>query len=242
MSARAEQARENRALLEKLLQKNGAGRSIPKRSSAYEAPLSFAQQRIWFFEQLMPGTAVYNILMPLPLPVEVEQEPLREAVNEIVARHEVLRTTFKSIDGQPVQVIAPELRIEMPVTDLSGLPDDDREAETARLRAESLTPYDLSTGPLIRVRLLRLGPANNVLLLSMHHIVSDAWSVRIFYQELTDLYEAFAARRPSPLAPLRVQYADFAVWQRDWLRGEILDRQLGFWKEQLDGIAPIELP
>jgi len=235
---------ERRALLEKLLQKTGPARSaVPKRAATYEAPLSFAQQRLWFFEQLMPGTAVYNMLMPLRLNLEVSPKTLLDAINEILARHDALRTTFRSADGKPTQVIAAELKLEMPVTDLRGFPADQREAETARLLAEhALVPYDLTIGPLLRLRLLCLDSEEYLLLLSMHHIVSDAWSMGVFYQELGDLYPAFATGKPSPLRPLPIQYPDFAVWQRDWLRGEVLDRQLSYWKTHLEGVVPIDLP
>jgi amino acid adenylation domain-containing protein len=244
MSPQTKLPRERRALLEKLLQKSDTPRSvIPKRAPAYEAPLSFAQQRLWFFEQLMPGTAVYNMLAALPLLIEVEPALLLDVINEIVARHEAVRTTFRSLDGKPSQVIASQLTLEMPVTDLRGLSAEETEAELARLSAEhGLAPFDLSAGPLLRVRLLRLGAEHNVLLLAMHHIVTDAWSVGVFYQELTDLYSAYWAGKPSPLMPLIIQYPDFAVWQRGWLRGDVLDRQLGYWKAQLDGIVPIDLP
>jgi amino acid adenylation domain-containing protein len=229
--------------LEQLLQKGQPSRPAGHRASVYEAPLSFAQQRIWFFEQLMPGAPVYNILMPLPLPMAVDADRLRDAVNEIVARHEALRTTFKSADGNPMQVIAPDLKLEMPVADLRGLPPAECEREIGRfLTEDGLAPYDLVAGPLLRVRLLRLGETNHQLLLAMHHIVSDAWSITVFYRELRAIYAAFAAGQPSPLSPLTIQYPDFAVWQTDWLRGEVLERQLEYWKKQLGGIVPIDLP
>jgi amino acid adenylation domain-containing protein len=231
-------------LLEELLQKaRPAAPQEKRRKSEYEAPLSFAQQRLWFFEQLMPGSVVYNMLMPIPLPFAVDAPILLDAVNEIVARHDVLRATFRSVDGKPVQAIAPGLKLEMPVGDLRGLAPDERESAIARfLNEDALAPYDLANGPLVRVRLLRFGDAEHTLILAMHHITSDAWSVSVFYRELCEIYAAFAAGKPSPLPDLQIQYPDYAVWQRNWLRGETLERQLGYWKKQLEGVAPIELP
>jgi hypothetical protein len=168
----------------------------------------------------------------------------------LVARHETLRTTFSERDGQPVQVISEPAQFELPVTDLSHLPADEREAEVGRLSGEeAATPFDLARGPLLRVKLLRLSEDEHVLLLTMHHIVSDGWSMGVLVREMAVLYEWYregggsSDGEGSPLAELPVQYADFAVWQREWLRGEALERQLSYWRERLRGAPPVlELP
>ncbi len=171
-------------------------------------------------------------------------EALRQALNAIVARHESLRTTFPSVKGRPVQVIAPSLIVVLPIIDLSGFPEIKREAEALRLVAhEAQRTFDLSRGPLMRARLLRLSEEEHIVLLTMHHIVSDAWSMGVLFRELGELYGAFSAERESPLAELPIQYADYAVWQRAWLQGERLEEQLSYWKEQLAGApAVLELP
>src|SRR5215471_11926946 len=199
---------EKRVLLEKLLKKDGAKPAPPRigrRPNGSEVPLSFAQQRLWFFEQLMPGTAVYNLSVPLRLKIPLNQPALHKSINEIIRRHEVLRTTFQTLDGKPVQVVLPALNLELPVTDLRNLREDDREAELVRQVAEdSLTPFDLSTGPLLRVRLVRMDVQDYSLLIAMHHIVSDSWSIGILFQEIGALYAAFSAGLSSPLAELPI--------------------------------------
>ena len=207
-------------------------------------PLSFAQRRLWFLDQLSPGSAVYNIPYPLSLTGELDPAALRSALAELVRRHEVLRTAFPSGDGEPQQVIAPAGAFPLPVMDLQGLEEPERSRETAALAAkEAVRPFDLAAGPLFRAALLRLGPQRHVLLLTMHHIVSDAWSMEIMLRELAALYDACAEGRPSPLPELPVQYADFAVWQRQWLNGEALSRQLEYWRKRLAGApAALDLP
>ncbi len=159
-------------------------------------------------------------------------------------RHESLRTTFAAVDGEPVQLIAPALRMSVPITDLTHHPASDRENEAQRLATElAREPFDLSQGPLFRVLLLRLGQDDHILVLSMHHIVSDGWSRGVFYRELSLLYQAYTQGNPSPLSELPIQYADFAVWQRQWLQGEVLENQLSYWKKQLAGApAMLHLP
>src|SRR4029077_15256717 len=157
--------------------------------------------------------------------------------------HEVLRSTFQEKEGEPVQVAAPALAVPMPVVDLTALPFPLREPETDRLaRAEARQPFDLARGPLVRLTLLRLASEERVLFTSLHHIASDAWSVGIFYRDLMALYEAFAAARPSPLAALPVQYADFALWQRRWFQGEARERELAWWRRQLADLPALSLP
>jgi amino acid adenylation domain-containing protein len=207
-------------------------------------PLSFAQERLWFLDRLQPGSAFYNITSALRLAGALDAAALERALGEIVRRHEALRTVFREANGSPVQVIAPFAGFGLPVEDLAGLGEAEREAEVKRRASEDASrPFDLSAGPLFRAGLLRLGVEEHVLLLCMHHIVSDGWSVGVFFGELTALYEAFREGRESPLAELPVQYADFAVWQREQLRGDALERQLGYWKERLGGApALLELP
>ncbi|MCP4571771.1 MAG: amino acid adenylation domain-containing protein, partial [bacterium] len=212
-----------------------------------DLPLSFAQQRLWFLDQLEPASPVYNIPSVVDLGGAVLPELLERAFNEVVRRHEALRTTFAAEAGRPRQVIAEHLDLPLPVVDLQPLAAPEREAEARRLAAaEALRPFDLTRGPLVRVTLLRLAAEHEVVLVTMHHIVSDGWSVGMLMRELTVLYQAFSedpeARRTG-LADLPVQYADYAHWQRRWLKGEALERQLGYWKRQLAG-APqlLELP
>jgi non-ribosomal peptide synthase protein (TIGR01720 family) len=209
-----------------------------------DLPLSFAQQRLWFLNQLEPDNPAYNMFGALRLSGRLDAAALEWSIAQLVARHEALRTTFGVVDGRPVQIIAGSLRIPLPLTDLSAMADDDRDAEVVRLiDAESKQPFDLAAGPLLRLSLLRLGEEDHTLLISMHHIISDAWSIAVFTRELATLYEAAATGGPCALPPLPLQYADFARWQREWLQGENLERELAFWKRQLEGAPPVlELP
>jgi amino acid adenylation domain-containing protein len=207
-------------------------------------PLSFAQERLWFLDRLEPGSTAYNIPVAWRLGGALDQAALERALGEIVRRHEALRTVFREVDGSPVQVIAPFGGFALPVEELSGLGDADREAAVRRRAGEEAgRPFDLSAGPLFRAALLRLGAEYHVLLLSMHHVVSDGWSMGVLFRELSTLYAAYREGGESPLAELAVQYADYAVWQREQLEGEVLDRQLSYWRERLSG-APelLELP
>jgi non-ribosomal peptide synthetase component F len=213
-----------------------------------EAPLSFAQQRLWVNEQLSPGSALYNISQAIQIKGALSVTALELSLNEIVRRHEILRTTFAAPDfhvgGNPVQVIAPTLRLALPIVDLQEFRESEREAETRRLVAdEAGQPFDLSRGPLLRAALLRLGRERHVVLFTMHHILSDGWSMGVLAKEMGVLYEAFAAGRPSPLPELPIQYADFAYWQRQWLQGKALAAQLSYWRRHLSGAPAFqELP
>ncbi len=210
--------------------------AIPRRKGSDPASLSFAQQRLWFLNQLEPGSAVYNIPIGLRLQGELNVPVLKRSLDEILRRHESLRTRFEAVEGQPVQVIQPVASLEMPLVDLSGLPEPEREAEARRLcMKEAQRPFDLRHDLMQRVTLLRLGEREHVFLLTLHHIASDAWSMGLLVRELRTLYEAFVEGKPSPLPELPVQYADFAVWQRQWLQGEVLEKQLGYWRRQLEG-------
>ena len=236
-------------LLARRLKKKGESvpkttQTISRRTEASSAPLSFAQQRLWFIDQLEPGNPAYNNLDAFRLTDRLNVAALERTTSEIVKRHEALRTTFPTVDGQPVQIISQTLSVPLRVTDLSHLPAVGREAEAERLvREEAQRPFDLAQGPLLRTTLLRLGEEDHILLLAMHHIVSDGWSGGVLFQEITALYEAFSTGKPAPLPELPVQYADYAVWQRGWLQGEVLEKQLSYWRERLSGAPPVlELP
>jgi amino acid adenylation domain-containing protein len=209
-----------------------------------QRPLSFSQHRLWFVDQLEPGNPLYNLPAALRLNGALNVTALEQALREIVRRHEVLRTTFASRDGQAVQCVHPEIAVGLSVIDLAGVPEESRESRATELaRAEALKAFDLARGPLIRPVLLRLGAADHLLLPTMHHIASDAWSLSVFTRELAALYEAIAEGKPSPLPDLPVQYADFAVWQRGWLQGEVLDSQLAYWRRRLANLPhALELP
>ncbi|MFC7622941.1 amino acid adenylation domain-containing protein [Microlunatus sp. GCM10028923] len=207
------------------------------------APLSFAQQRMWFLDQLHPGTPFYNIHVAVRLPFAADPVIMQRAVNEIVARHEVLRTSFRLAEGSAIQLISDELRIPLTVIDLSALTGDRLETAIAGAAGEQARqPFDLTRAPLLRTLLLRTGPAASVFALTIHHAVADGWSTRVFFDELATLYAAFAAGRTSPLPPLPIQYADYALWQREHLSGDRLDQQLAYWTEQLDQLPTLQLP
>ena len=209
-----------------------------------DMPLSFAQQRLWFLEQLEPGNPFYNIPAAVRLTGKLNIRALERALNEIVRRHESLRTRFVMIDGQPAQDIAPILSLPLSVTDLSGLAAATQEAEIQRYVAdEAQQPFDLAGEPLLRVRLLQLGEQEHAVLMTTHHIISDGWSTEVFFREMAALYEAFSADKPSPLPELPIQYADFAHWQRQQLEGESLEAELEYWQRQLEGAPSVlELP
>jgi len=203
-------------------------------------PLSFAQQRLWFLQQLEPDSFAYNISAAIRLIGSLNIAVLLGSLNEIVRRHEALRTTFDMVEGQIVQVIAPTLEVKLPVVDLGDLPEAQRDGEILRLaKEEAQRPFNLAQGPLMRGTLLQISETEHVWLFTMHHIVSDGWSIGVLIRELATLYEAFSAGQSSPLPPLSIQYADFAVWQREWLQGEVLDNQLAYWRQQLGTNLPV---
>jgi len=208
-------------------------------------PLSWNQQRLWFLAQLEPNSPVYNEPFTIRFPGAIDVDALSKALNEIIKRHESLRARFITIDGQPVQVIDPPSTFNLAVVDLRQFPQDQREAEALRLAArESKQLFDLTSGPLLRATLIQLADQDYRLFLTAHHIVIDGVSIySVFLPELAALYEAFSTGKPSPLAELPIQYADFTLWQRQWLAGEILERQLAYWKHQLRGDLPVlQLP
>ena len=224
----------------------GALAPIPLAGREAPLPLSWAQQRLWFLDQLdQAAGAAYHMPAALHLRGDLDRAALRATLDRIVARHEILRSRILDVRGEPAQIFAPEdVGFALAEEDLSALDPAMRSVAVARISAEEAAErFDLSHGPLIRGRLLRLAADEHVLLVTQHHIVSDGWSVGVLVREMTALYDAFSTGRPDPLPPLAVQYADYAVWQRDWQRGEVLERQLGFWRSHLDGApALLELP
>ncbi|HEX2641688.1 MAG TPA: condensation domain-containing protein, partial [Thermoanaerobaculia bacterium] len=203
-------------------------------------PVSYSQLREWILDRLEPGNPAYNIPGAFHVNGPFDLGVTFACADEIVRRHESLRTTFAATEGEPVQVVAPHLHLEVPVVDLSALPDERREPEAERLtRFERLLPFDLARGPLLRVSVLRTGAQRHIVLYTMHHIVSDGWSVSVFLREMAALYSAFVRRQPSPLPELPIQYPDYAVWQRGWLQGETLEKHLQFWRDQLAGAPPL---
>ena len=219
-----------------------------------ELVLSFAQQRMWFLDQLEPNTPLYNIPDAVRFTGPLNIRALERSVNAIIQRHEALRTVFVTEDGKPRQVISPRPAsaprpMEFPIVDLQDIPASERERRAHQLiQDEAQQPFDLSRGPLLRIRVLRLAPEEHIVLLTMHHIISDGWSMTVLLNELAGAYatfanDAFANDSEPELPPLHIQYADFARWQRDWLQGEVLERQLAYWKEKLAEMPPLlELP
>jgi len=209
-----------------------------------DLPLSFAQQRLWFLDQLTPGSANYNTPSAFRLKGELKLDVLRRSIEEVVRRHEVLRTTFEERDGDPVQIIHDSVPLDIPLTDLSALSEKEKEPRAREIaRQDALKPFDLSKGPLFRIQLLKFAENDHLVLINMHHIITDGWSMGVLIHEIAALYNAFVQNKPSPLPELPVQYADYAVWQRNWLQGEVLQKQLDFWKNYIGENPPVlELP
>jgi hypothetical protein len=203
---------------------------------------SFAQQRLWFLDQLTQGRALYNISQAFRLQGRPDAALLQQTLTVIVARHESLRTSFAILDGQPVQIIDPDASSTLNVVDLSGLDEAVCEAEVQRLVAEeNARPFELSVSPLLRAKLLRISAAEHVLVLTLHHIIADAWSLQVLTRELVLLYDSFSKGEPLTLPSLTIQYADYAVWQREQLQGTMLEQQLEYWKRQLTGAPSLNL-
>ncbi len=247
-AARERLSAAQRALLEQRLRRAqtqaAPSESIGRRNDAGPAPLSFAQQRLWFLDQFAPGNAAYNMPDVLRLTGPLDHAALTAAINAIVGRHEILRSTFATVAEQPVQIVAPTLTLDLPLHDLSALPEAEREATALRMASnEAQQPFDLATGPLLRAQLLGMAEHDHILLLTMHHIVFDGWSRGIFFRELAAFYPAFASGQPTTLPNLPIQYADFATWQRQWLQDARLDTQRAYWTKQLaDAPRRLELP
>ncbi len=216
------------------------GTSIVPVSREGHLPLSFAQQRLWFLDRLMPDSALYNIPSAMRLHGDLNIEAWNKSLQLLIQLHESLRTTFDHVDGQAVQIIHPYQEQSLRVIDLRELPADECEAETQRLAGvEAATPFNLSEGPLFRTTLIRVSEQETVFLLNMHHIISDGWSMGVFIREWFTSYEAISQNDLPALVDLPVQYADYAVWQRDWLQGSVLDEQLSYWSEKLSGAEPL---
>ena len=248
---------EKRRLLAQLLQQEAHGPSRPPIEPVgrhRDLPLSFAQERLWFVDRMSrseraPGEAptgrsAYDVVLAVRMSGAFRIPVLLASLAEIVRRHEVLRTTLTEVDGQPVQVIAASFELEHSTVELSGLEEAAREKHLHALSAaEGACPFDLERGPLLRILMLRASVEEHVVILRMHHVISDGWSVNVLVRELVTLYTAFAEGRCSPLPPLRVQYADFAVWQREWIRAELLESELAWWQAELRGAPQVlELP
>jgi amino acid adenylation domain-containing protein len=241
---------EQRAAFELLLKRQRAAAlparetaAIPRRGDPAARPLSFAQQRLWFLDQLAPGDPAYNIHAAVRLRGALDAGALARALSAIAARHEPLRARFPAAEGQPAQIIDPSVPVPLPVLDLRALPAARREPEILRLALEEARrPFDLARGPLLRASLLRAGPADQVLLLAIHHIAADGWSIGVLLSELTALYAAFAAGRPAALPPLPLSYSDFAAWQRERLQGDRLAREVEHWRAALAGLPELRLP
>ena len=235
------------ALFDLLLKKKGIAASrapttMPKRAESGPAPLSAAQKRIYSLHQLAPDSPAYNMTLARYITGPLDVNALEKSLNEIVRRHEVLRTTFPVVDGQPVQVIAETLMVSLKVVDLSAWADSQREAEAPRLATSMVQqPFDLATGPLVRAELFRIHAEEHILVVVFHQIVFDGTSRGLFIREMSALYEAFWAGR-NALPNLPIQYADFAHWQQERLQDDRLDTQLTYWKGQLGLIHPMALP
>ncbi|HVN52764.1 MAG TPA: amino acid adenylation domain-containing protein [Anaerolineaceae bacterium] len=217
---------------------------LQRASRSGPTPLSFAQKRLWFLEQLAPGDLSYNLPLAVRLEGDLDYSALQASLNEIVRRHETLRTRFILQNDVPAQDILPELEIPLQRHDLTGTPPERREEDLQNwLKAYSQKPFDLTAGPLLRAYLFELAPQKYVGLMVIHHIISDGWSLGVLLHELTSLYAAYTGGYPSPLAPLPIQYADYTIWQRDWMSGENYEQQLAYWKKQLANLPPLlELP
>ncbi|HEX7243455.1 MAG TPA: amino acid adenylation domain-containing protein, partial [Longimicrobiaceae bacterium] len=217
-----------------------AGPPIERVARGGPLPVSFAQQRLWVVDQLDPRSPAYNLFSALRLHGGLDTAALRASLDALVRRHETLRTTFAEQDGAVVQVIHPAAPVPLPVLDLRELPEAEREPAARRLVGEeALRPFDLARGPLLRATLLRLGEREHVLCFTIHHVVSDGWSMQVLVREVTALYAAFSRGETPRLPELPVQYADYAVWQREWLSGAVLEEQLGFWRDRLGGAPPL---
>ena len=232
-----------RLLIEKKLSNLQQVDMMSPRNQNQPVALSFAQQRLWFLDQLLPNTPLYNIFSILHFPIQINKTVLHKSLHEIVRRQESLRTHFGMYKGEPVQIIEEEVFIPLPVIDISHLDKSKSGAELQKIVSQEVQkPFQLSTGPLIRTSLVKMGANDYFFLLSMHHIITDGWSMNIFFKELSTLYEDFSRGLPGSLPNLKIQYADYSVWQRQWLKGNKLQVQLDYWKEKLAGYSTHHIP
>jgi amino acid adenylation domain-containing protein len=219
------------------------GGPIPTADRNGTLELSFAQQRLWFVDQLDPGNSAYNIPVGVRLHGRLDEAALRRTLEEILRRHEILRTRYETVDGRGVQCIDSASGVSVVIEDLRGLAEESREQEAYRRAAEEESiPFDLRQAPILRVKLLRLEDQDHILLLTMHHIGSDGWSAQVLVRELASLYSAYAQGQPSALPELEIQYANYAAWQRRWLQGDVLQKQLDYWRAQLADAPALEIP
>jgi amino acid adenylation domain-containing protein len=235
---------EKRTLLARFLKKEGidlrSSLAIPKRPQAAQCPLSYGQQRLWFMQQLEPGSCAYNLPAAVRLKGELNIGALQASLDHIVSRHESLRTVFSEVDGQPVQKIKEAWGVEMPVIDVSSMPEEWKQEEVIRIaRREAETAFDLSVGPMMRAKLVKVDDEEHVLNLTLHHIVTDGWSMGVMIEEMVKLYEGYERGEEVELEELAIQYGDYAVWQREWLKGEELEEHLKYWKEKLEGAPEV---
>ncbi|MEP6994758.1 MAG: condensation domain-containing protein, partial [Acidobacteriota bacterium] len=234
-----------RAMLEQWLRMNGgqapAVEAIPRVADRRSAPLSFAQQRLWFLDQLTPGNSAYTMGRSYRIRGALDDDALSRSVTAVVDRHEALRTTFQVVGDQPIQRIEPSRPIELTVMDVDESVEPERESRLHASIAQARRPFELEHGPPLRVSLIRVGEEDHVLVLAMHHIVSDGWSMGILVRELAAYYEEFSGGRRAQLAELPIQYGDFAQWQREWLSGAVLEEQLEYWRRQLSGLPVLKL-
>ncbi|HEX2094685.1 MAG TPA: condensation domain-containing protein, partial [Longimicrobiaceae bacterium] len=231
-------------LLEEAGIEDAAPGTIARRPSGARVPLTFAQRRLWFLEQLEPETRIYNDAFSHRLVGDLDVAALQAAIDGLVERHESLRTVFVEEGGEPLQVVRENCRIPLEIHDLSRLPEGEQMEEVRRIADRATyTPFDLSRGPLLRPVLMRLGERDHALVIAVHHIINDGWSLGIFFTELSALYDAARKGEPSPLPPLALQYGDFAVWQHEHLSDAAIERQMTYWKERLRGAPTVlELP
>jgi amino acid adenylation domain-containing protein len=217
---------------------------IPLADRTQDLPLSFSQQRLWFLDQIEPNSSSYNIPEAVQLTGELNIQILQQAIDAIVAQHEVIRTNYRTIDSQAIQVINPPGTVALEIIDLQQVDPSQQSAQVQKyLQQASRQPFNLATDLMLRCCLLQLAPNQQIFLATMHHIASDAWSMGLFWQQLGQVYNALVQHQPNPLTPLSIQYADYAVWQREWLSSEVLAQQLDYWKQQLASVNPVlELP
>ncbi|MEM7353839.1 MAG: condensation domain-containing protein, partial [Acidobacteriota bacterium] len=239
---------QQRELLQHRLKDRGLAASnlpiLPRTEKRSSFPLTFAQERVWFLHQMEPEDPAYHIAVSRRLQGPLDVAALQRTFGEIVRRHESLRSGFSAVDGKPLQVVRPAPGLRIPRIDLSRLPESRQHAETRRLlREQNRRPFDLVCDPLLRCSLFRLTAEDHVLALSLHHIVTDGWSMEVLLREVQTLYEAFARGRPSPLPELPIQYGDFVLWQRQRVDGQLVADQLAYWRQQLAGLPPrLDLP